>query len=88
MHKLMRIGDGMPARSTAKRATNVSLDPDLVAEAKNLGLNISKTCERGLVSGIKAARELAWLAENAAAIESSNAYVAAHGLPLASFRQF
>jgi post-segregation antitoxin (ccd killing protein) len=29
-----------------------------------------------------------WLIENKEAIESSNAYVAKHGLPLARFRQF
>ncbi len=78
----------MAAVSAAKRPTNVSLDPTLVAEAKTLGLNVSKACERGLKSEISAAREAAWLAENAAALASSNAYVAAHGLPLASFRQF
>jgi antitoxin CcdA len=29
-----------------------------------------------------------WLIENNEAIDSSNAYVAKHGLPLARFRQF
>lgn len=78
----------MATLSAAKRPTNVSLDPGLVAEAKTLGLNVSKACERGLMTEIRSAREAAWLAENAEAIASSNAYVAAHGLPLASFRQF
>jgi post-segregation antitoxin (ccd killing protein) len=29
-----------------------------------------------------------WLSENGAALESSNEFVAAHGLPLAKHRQF
>jgi antitoxin CcdA len=33
-------------------------------------------------------RAACWLRENAEAIRSYNAYVEAHGLPLARFRQF
>jgi hypothetical protein len=36
-------------------------------------------------SGVSAA---VWLAENAAAVEASNAYVETHGLPLAGLRLF
>lgn len=69
-----------------KRATNLSLPADLVDAARALDINLSEACERGLAAEVKQAREAQWLAENRAAIESSNAYVEAHGLPLARYR--
>jgi antitoxin CcdA len=79
------MNDASPA---SRRATNVSLDADFVAEAKALGINISQACERGLVATVREARAAAWQAENRAAIASSNAHVEKHGLPLAKFRLF
>jgi antitoxin CcdA len=72
----------------ARRATNVSLDPALIEEARTLGVNISRACERGLVEQIAEARAARWLTENADAVGASNAYVDAQGLPLASARLF
>ena len=71
-----------------RKATNVSLDAKLVAEAKALGVNVSRACEEGLAAELKAERGRQWKIENAQAIESSNAYVREHGLPLARYRQF
>lgn len=71
-----------------RRATNVSLNHDYVTEAKALGINISQACERGLIETVKEARAAEWLEENREAIESSNAYVEKHGLPLAKYRLF
>lgn len=71
-----------------RRPTNVSLDPDLVDEAKALGVNLSRACESGLQAELKAERWRRWRAENADAIESSNQWVRENGLPLARFRQF
>lgn len=76
------------AAQPPRRATNVSLDYDYVAEAKALGINISQACERGLIETVKEARAARWLEENREAIESSNAYVEKHGLPLAKYRLF
>lgn len=80
----------MPRSSAAvvRRATNVSLDPNLVGEAKQLGINVSRACERGLVSEIAEERARQWRAENAEAIASSNAYTESNGLPLANLRRF
>lgn len=69
--------------SGPKRPTNVSLDAALVDDARALGVNVSAACEAGLRRELKAAREAAWLEENREAIESSNAFVETHGLPLA-----
>ena len=71
-----------------RQPTNVSLPKDLVAEARALRLNLSQACERGLELAVSEARAARWLKENRKAIEASNAYVDAHGLPLAELRQF
>ena len=71
-----------------RRATNVSLPADAVAEARKLGINVSQACERGLNETIAEARAARWLEENREALESSNRYVEKHGLPLAKYRLF
>lgn len=79
------MNDRTPLR---RKPTNVSLDAALVADAKALGINLSRACEMGLAAELKAERERQWREENAEAIASSNAYVEKYGLPLARYRQF
>ena len=76
----MRTTAGPPRR----RATNLSLDPRLVAKARRLGVNLSRAAE----DGIRRATAARWRAENAEAIRQSNDYVEKHGLPLARYRMF
>jgi antitoxin CcdA len=76
------------ARRGKTTPTNVSLDAALVAEAKVLGVSISQASNRGLEEAVKKARAEQWLAENLAALESSNAWVEANGLPLEKYRLF
>lgn len=78
--------DAKPSRH--RRATNVSLDSELLSEAKDLGVNISRACERGLAQEVASAKEKRWLEENAAALDAANAYVETRGLPLARHRKF
>ncbi|WP_176593480.1 type II toxin-antitoxin system CcdA family antitoxin [Sphingobium sp. EM0848] len=72
----------------ARKPTNVSLDIALVAEAKRLGINISRACEVGLTEQIAKERGRLWKEENASALESSNSYVDRRGLPLGQYRRF
>jgi antitoxin CcdA len=72
----------------ARRATNVSLSPDIVAEARDLDINLSQACERGLVETIAEARAARWLADNRAALDSYNRFVETTGLPLDRLRLF
>ena len=83
------------ARKTKRHApngkcvpTNVSLDAALVAEARDLGVNISKASVAGLEMAVAKARRERWLQDNKAGIESWNNYVEANGLPLSGLRQF
>lgn len=73
---------------SVRKATNVSIDETLLSEAKALKINISKAAEAGLVVALAEKRAELWLAENRAALESSNTYVDRHGLPLAQYRGF
>lgn len=75
-------------RVTARKATNLSLDVDLVADARELGINLSRACEEGLRKEIAAERGRRWQEENAAGIAASNAYVEKYGLPLEKYRMF
>ena len=74
--------------TAARRPTNLSLDPALLSEAKALKINLSRAAEDGVRQAVAQARAAEWKAQNAQALESSNAYVAAQGLPLDRFRRF
>lgn len=73
---------------TTRKATNVTLGEALLAEAKALNINVSQAAEAGLARAVAERRAELWLAENQAALESSNAYVEVNGLPLARYRGF
>lgn len=71
-----------------RKPTNLTLDAALLDEARRLRLNLSQAAEAGLRAAVAEARDARWRAENAAALESSNAWVEANGLPLAAYRPF
>jgi antitoxin CcdA len=75
-------------RTPFRRPTNVSLDARLVEEARELGINVSRASEEGLVREVKAERERRFKEENAEAFEEWNRFVEKNGLPLERFRQF
>ena len=76
------------SRGSSTRATNLSLNAALVDEAKELGVNISLAAAQGLEQAVKQARADRWLEENRRALESSNEWMEANGLPLADLRLF
>ena len=74
--------------NSPRKATNVSLDAALLAEAKALHINVSQAAESGVARAVAEKRAEAWLAANRDALDSSNAYVEQSGLPLAHHRNF
>ena len=78
----------MGVQRSGKKATNLSLDQGLLKDARALGVNISQAAEKGLEEAVRKARAEAWLEQNQAAIEASNQWVEANGLPLAKHRMF
>ncbi len=67
-------------KGAPKRAVNVSINADLAARAKALGVNLSEALEARLAELVAAAERQKWLAENAAAIEAYNERVAEGGI--------
>jgi antitoxin CcdA len=75
-------------QQVTRKSTNLSLDAQLVADAKAMGLNLSETAERAIAEAVREEKVRRWKEENREAIEATNRYVAEHGLPLARYRQF
>ena len=73
---------------SSRKSTNVSLDVELVSQAKALGINLSRACETGLAAALGVERERQWKEENREAIGAWNAWIAEQGLPLAKYRKF
>ena len=63
-----------------KKPTNLSINSDLLNEAKALKINLSATLEAALINELKAARRDLWLAENKEAIDTCNKLADTHGL--------
>jgi antitoxin CcdA len=74
--------------AVAKKATNITLSADVLAEAKMYGINISQTCDAHLREVVRREREVAWLRENAGFIAAYNETVEEEGLPLDQYRTF
>ena len=79
---------GAVTNKHTRKATNVSLDSELLETAKQLGINISRSAEAGLRDAVLNRQAEIWKKENSAAIQASNDYVETHGIPLASHRKF
>ncbi len=63
-----------------KRAANVSIDADILAEAKAMKINLSQTLEDELRKQVKASREAKWRAENREVVESYNRLIERAGV--------
>ena len=75
-------------RQVIRKSTNLSLDAQLVADAKAFGLNLSETAERAIAEAVREEKVRRWKEENHEAIEAYNRYIDEHGVPLSEFRQF
>lgn len=71
-----------------KKATNVSINSDLLAQARALKINLSATLEAALAERVKQDQREQWKQENAEAIAAYNQLVQAHGSLGDAFRQF
>ncbi len=65
--------------SAPKKATNLSVNSDLLIKARNLKVNLSATLEQALQDKLKAAESKKWKRENRASIEAYNDFVAQNG---------
>ncbi|MCR8548377.1 type II toxin-antitoxin system CcdA family antitoxin [Salipiger sp. P9] len=72
----------------ARKSTSMTLDPALLDEARQLGINISRAAESGVAAAISAERARQWKAQHAGAIADYNAFIDTQGVPLADRRKF
>ncbi len=69
------------ARGAAlRKPTNVSARPELVDEAKSLGINLSEVFENALEVSVQEARRRQWGEENKEAFADYDRFVAANGV--------
>lgn len=71
-----------------KKACNVSINEDLLRQAKALGINLSQTLEAELEKRVREATAQAWYEENKDAIDARHRWVEENGLLSDHFRMF
>lgn len=71
-----------------KRPTNVSVNEDLLAKARDLGVNLSQMLEEGLKVRLAEERRKRWLEDNKAAFAACNEHFEKYGLWSDGFRMF
>ena len=72
----------------ARKATNITLSQEVVADAKELGLNLSKTCERLLRETIRMEKRRRWACEHADFVAAYNQSMQEEGVALEQWRSF
>ncbi len=75
-------------RSASKKATNLTINHDLLRQARELQINLSQTLEERLVEIIAQRRQEQWLAENRRALEEYNRRIEERGVFSHGLRQF
>lgn len=68
-----------PPTVVPKRATNISIRSDLLAAAREAGVNLSATLERALTEELAATKRQKWREENRESIQIYNEHVEKHG---------
>ncbi len=73
---------------SVKKSANLTVNSDLLAEAKRLKINLSATLEKALQNEVSERRKAEWLAQNAEAIDACNELAETHGLFSDKYRPF
>lgn len=66
--------------SAPKKSANLSINSDLLRQARELKINLSRTLEERLIEILRAERAQRWKEENREAMEAFNRFVEEHGL--------
>ena len=74
--------------NAAKKASNLSINSDLLRQAKALNINLSATLEAALKAKLKELQAQKWLEENRASIVAYNELVAEEGVFSDGLRSF
>lgn len=79
---------GQPPLPGRKRAVNVTVDENVLAEAKQLGLNLSQVLEDELKKRVTEERTRRFQEEHRDAIEAHNRFIEKHGIWSAKYRSW
>lgn len=74
--------------SAPKKAANLSINSDLLRQAKELHINLSQTVEAHLANLVREAKQHQWLAENADFIKAYNERIEKEGVFSEGLRGF
>lgn len=75
-------------QTSIRKSTNLSLDQGLLADAKQLKINLSRAAEEGIRDAVRRSKEEEWKKQNRDALQSSNDFVEEQGLPLGKHQLF
>ena len=75
-------------QSAPKKSANLSINADLLQQAKQLNINLSQTLEQRLAEIVRQAQSEQWLAENRNALEEYNRRIEARGTFSDGLRRF
>lgn len=75
-------------KAAPKKATNLSINSNLLSKARDLDINLSATLESALEDKIRETSRQKWLEENKAALKNCNALADKHGLFADKHRPF
>jgi antitoxin CcdA len=71
-----------------KKATNLSINRDLLEKARDCGINLSAVLEETLIATLQREHRKRWLEENREAIETYNRFVDEYGVFSDGLRSF
>jgi len=71
-----------------KKATNLSINKELLDQAREFNINLSQTLEEAITQKLKLLRRERWLEENKNAIEDYNEHIEKNGVFSDGFRRF
>ncbi len=74
--------------SSPKKSANLSINAELLQQAKELDINLSQTLERHLAEIVRQARREKWLAESKEAMDAYNRRVEERGVFSDGLRRF
>ncbi len=69
-------------RAGKRKSVNLSLDPGVVAAAREAGINLSRVTEEALRAAVKGEHERRWKGENRDWIAAHNRWIDENGIPL------
>ncbi len=75
-------------KTAPKKPTNLSINSELLKEARSLGINLSATLESALQEKVREARRAQWLKDNKVGIDSCNELSKKHGVFADKHRTF